>query len=147
MKHPEFIVRLFSRFGYVPNRITRSIQCAWCAEAFEWSGYTANNHPKFCSETHRKRAQEARKKRREGATTEPKTRKRVAPTTKPRAVKTKTEPVRDLNLVGRCPTPHKVTFRTVREAEAAIRRVDPTMHAYRCPCGALHIGHRKKSSR
>lgn len=128
----SFIDRIFLKLGYVPEHITRKIGCAWCGETFTWEGKTSDNPAKFCSTRHQKNAREARKKRRESAQTSPKSRKRNP------------APAMDLSEVGRCPNPFKITFRTVEEAERVIQRVDPSMHTYRCTCGGLHIGHKKR---
>lgn len=45
---------------------------------------------------------------------------------------------------GYCPTPMKRVFRRIEDAEQAIKEVhDTTMAVYRCPCGGMHIGHRR----
>ena len=136
MSHPKFIVRIFQKLGYVPDRITRHLHCAWCGEQFDWEGFTKDDHPKFCSNGHKKNAQEARKKRREVAKMPPKNSKKRPPA-----------PIIDLSQVGKCPNPYKITFRTREEAETVIQKVDPSMHVYKCECGGLHIGHRKRSKR
>lgn len=119
---------LASRLGYVPNSIVRTISCAWCGKDFQWSGPVVSNHAIYCSPLHKKRAAEARTKRRRAQ--EPQPKKVAAP-----------KPVLDLNTVGRCPTPFKQTHPTFEKAKEVIKRVDPDMHAYRCPCGGIHIGH------
>lgn len=43
-----------------------------------------------------------------------------------------------------CPRPYKRTYRTWEEAQIAIdnfRPPDPDLSAYRCDCGAIHLGH------
>jgi hypothetical protein len=43
-----------------------------------------------------------------------------------------------------CPNPFKLTYPTVEAARAvadAQSPEDPTLDAYRCRCGAIHLGH------
>lgn len=121
-------------------RITRTLSCAWCGKEFEWSGTAAENHALYCSTRHKKNAQDARRHRRnseESKKTPPK-----RPTRAPEAS--------EMSQIGRCPNPFKLSFRTKEEAQIVINKVDPKMHAYKCVCGAMHIGHpskgRKKAS-
>lgn len=131
---PKFVDRIIRKLGYVPDEVTRNLTCAWCGESFTWSGHARDNHPSFCKHSHRNRASEARKKRFERSQEQKPPRK--AP-----------EPPKDLNMVGRCPTPFKQTHRSFESAMETIQRVDPAMHPYRCQCGGIHIGHRKKTKR
>lgn len=43
-----------------------------------------------------------------------------------------------------CPSPFKLTYPTIAAARAVADRQapeDPTLDAYRCRCGAIHLGH------
>lgn len=43
-----------------------------------------------------------------------------------------------------CPTPYKRSYATwelATETLTAFRPPDPTLQAYRCTCGAIHLGH------
>lgn len=48
--------------------------------------------------------------------------------------------------VANCPRPDKRRYPNKREAKSAIRRSSMgrvELHAYRCPCGGFHVGHRR----
>lgn len=42
-----------------------------------------------------------------------------------------------------CPRPEKIAFSSKRQAKITLRhwRRTPGLTAYRCPCGAYHLGH------
>lgn len=44
-----------------------------------------------------------------------------------------------------CPTPHKVVYTSIEAADEACERVRSGTHAYRCVCGHVHVGHRKRT--
>lgn len=132
------IQKIFFKLGYVPKDTTLIRTCAWCGKNFEWSGHSGTHQPSFCGRMHRKRASEARKKRKEANTS-------TAEKLPKRTTKKPPPAPSDMNMVGRCPHPFKINFQNVHDAELVIKKVDPTMHVYRCQCGGLHIGHRKKA--
>lgn len=133
MSYRSVVRSFFYRLGYVPKVVTLTLRCGWCAETFNWTGEAGDVQPVYCKDTHRKRASEARKKR-------------ATPSYTPKAYRKLPEPT-DMNKVGRCPTPFKQTHATYETAREVISRVDPSMTPYKCVCGAIHIGHRKKSKK
>lgn len=130
----KLLDRLADKLGYTPKTATRTFTCAYCGKRFEWTGNITSSIPQYCSASHRKSAREVRNKRRKSYEFSTRKKEKVY------------DHGPDLSKVGRCPTPYKVVHRDMYTAEQTIAKVDPSMHAYRCPCGGIHIGHRKRKN-
>lgn len=93
----------------------RQLTCSHCRRPFTWTPTQPSDPaPKYHSKACQHRA---RKARRDGL---------------------------DPATPGFCITPHKRTYPTPEDAWAHIRDDfphDPDLRPYRCPCGAVHIGH------
>jgi len=107
----------------VGNLWTITVACAVCGTQVSVEVRPGQSLRRYCSKTCKRRAARRRNKARRQLEKLPERVNQAGPL---------------------CPTPFKRTYRTWDEAQHAVasfRPPDPQLTAYRCVCGAIHLGH------